>query len=126
MAYTLPQFNLTFDVWKPGNTPAGGPADYFGIAAQMYLMSRADADRDEAGNPAYVPAIIIRTDNTIPVLQVGVVNKTIWYYQDSAGFKNYYLVRWYNIVHAGFSNEYWMLVCDQCDDNGITPDSRRG
>lgn len=125
MAYTLPQFNTLMDVWPAGQTPAGGPFAYQ-IDAQFYIHSRMDIDVDELGLPGFVPNILIRTDKTIKDNEANVVNKCILGFKDASGFDCYYIVKWWDWMHYGFTNQYLCLFCWQCDDNGISPDNRRG
>lgn len=125
MAYSLPQFNVPMDVWPAGQTPAGGPSAYQ-VNAQIYLWSRLTSPRNETVATEFVPSVAIRTTFHIQTNEANVVVKCILGAKDITGFWNYYIVKWYNWMHQGFANEYLFLLCDQCDDNGVTPDFRRG
>jgi hypothetical protein len=37
----------------------------------------------------------------------------------------YYMVRFWDVCHAGMTNEYVMMQLDQCDTLGVVPDAGR-
>ena len=124
MAISLPQFNVSFEGWVAGNSPSAGPKD-FTVNGQLYLHSRMDIDRDSTFTTKNNPNISIRILDFSPwtagppyvtsILQAGLI----------PGFKGRWIVRFWEIMHKNFPNEYIMLFCDQCDDNGGSPDAGR-
>lgn len=126
MAFTLPNFNLSVDVWIQGNSPAAGPFD-FSIIAQMYL------GRDEYLFTGFGPSVGVSQSIVpewrfppsliipgIPLLVTGFIS-----YVDSAGVARFYLIQSWEWKHAGFLNEYIAVYAPQCDFFGAVPDTSR-
>jgi hypothetical protein len=123
--YTVPDFNLTFEVWPVGQLPdTGGPP--YNVPGQLYLQSRAVILRAAVPATYFVPASWIRTNSTIVATESMIVNGCILGTKDSLANWLYYKVYWWDWEHLGFGNEYVMLMVDQVDGMGINPDARRG
>lgn len=126
MAVTLPNFNITFDYWNPGNTPSGGARDGT-VNGQLYLHSRGDYIQNPAvPTDAFMPNLSIRVPIGFIARPGGPATKTaILGMTDSLGNIWYYYVRWWDFCHSRFPNEYVELLVGQCDNAGTQPDSGR-
>jgi len=119
MSYRLPTFNLTMNVWASGSgyPPNAGPPDYSGKPCQKYIHSRVYTDTSPGTWAEWVPAIVLRypidADFYPPY-----INSSVSYIECPAGELAYYRVRWVEIMHQGFPNEYWAAVCEQCFIDG--------
>lgn len=125
MAFTPPNFNLLIDYWFPGNNPSIGAADVTAYSAQLYMHSRADIDSLDSNPGKQWPNIVWRVGKTATVdltlpLKGGVIGWT-----DVAGSTWYYLVDFWEWVHAGFGNQYVCVYARQCNNDGTMPDGGR-
>lgn len=125
MAYNLPNFNIPGDVWFAGNAPILGPPDNTGNFYQLYTYSRADPGISDFAPDLFRPTILVRVPVALyPHLGPPLVG-CIFGFTDSQGFVWYYSVKWWNMVHQGFPNEYVECQVAQCDSAGVSPDSGR-
>lgn len=110
MPYSLPTFNLLFDLWTAPNTPGGGPPSFTGKYCQPYIWSKA-------ASPA-PPRLCIRM--AIDLVHTYTVNDI---FEIPTGSGRYFKARLYFRMHEGFINEYWACHADPCDNAGtlITP-----
>jgi len=106
MAYALPVFNLTMDVWTFPNTPFGGAASFLGIACQAYTWSKAPF-------PA-PPWLQIRMP--IDLVNTYTVNDIL---EIPAGSGRWFKAQFYYRMHEGFANEYWGCNAYPCDNAGV-------
>ena len=123
MAFNLPSFNLTFDYWSPGVAPNSAPADGQ-ILGQLYVHSRNNTDLRVAVAQIETPSVYIR----LPIAAwfgattLGVNAFLAW----TNTYRTYwYRVRWWEITHAGFANQYVSALVEQCLDDGTFPDTTR-
>lgn len=115
MPYTPPNFNLLADAWTAGHTPAADPPDILSIPCQTYVASRLSTDQ-VAGTPTlYTPVIIIRQPTGVYSPLVGDI------YEVTPGSGDFYKVRWSQVYHLGFTNQYLGVLVEQCDGTGATP-----
>lgn len=114
MPYTVPNFNLTCDVWNAGNIPSSGPADFTGVACQFYIYSRHSTDVQPCELELYTPVVQIR----MPVAAGGPwVSGQVFEVESGSG--RYYRARWKDRVHYGFPNEYLVAIVVQCNEDGV-------
>lgn len=122
MAYTPPEFTLLMDVWSTGPASAG-PADHTGVPCAKYVFSRTDSPATPPWSAGFWvewhPLILIRTpfappfDVTVPNLYA-----TAAMVEVPSGSGSFYLVRFAEIMHEGFPNQYVALGTVQCLDDG--------
>lgn len=124
MAYTKPQFNRTFSVWLPGHSATVDPFDYV-IQAQLYLNSRASFDVVPGTNYFYNPPIYIRWDTADTIYNPPPYVGQEWGYTDDNGLTWYFVVRYWEYCHYGFTNSYVQLSVDQCSALRAIPDPNR-
>lgn len=109
---TKPVFNVTANAWLTPNVPGGSPPDYT-LSVQIYIASRGLIDC-QPGTPLFwVPPVYVRFDDAGSPLGPGV---WIWEIPSLSG--RFYRVRWKEVVHLGFPNEYKIHVVEQCDTGG--------
>jgi hypothetical protein len=113
--YVLPNFNLLADVWFPGHTPATDPADVTDVPCQLYIHSRFDIGQTAGDVTSWTPPIIFRMPTAAPVIARGTILK-----ETSVG-TGCYKVRWIQLIHVGFPNQYLVVLVEQCNDDGSTP-----
>lgn len=124
MAFSLPNFNLTVDIWLPPNQPVTGGPDQT-ARCQMYLLSRTDIEITPSTVQHFVPPVIFRFQPDF-YTQVGPASGLIFGVQDLVNAKVwYYVARWWDNIHLGFPNQYTIVLCEQCDAAGFTPDPGR-
>jgi len=124
MAFTVPDFNLSFNVWIPGQTPSGFVASFFAVPGQLYVPPKAFADVVPATTANYEPSVYIRVDAATRNTMGNLVG-SIWGFTDASMLTWYFMVRFWTHVHAGFPNEYIMMQVDQCTSAGASPDTTR-
>jgi hypothetical protein len=115
MAFTTPDFNVTFDGWTAGHTPAVDPPDTVGNPCQLYVNSRIPVDQTPGNPDLWVPIIFLR----IPLLGYRPVRGDILEVRPPSA--DYYKARWVQNCHVGFPNEYVIAVVEQCNSAGTTP-----
>lgn len=124
MAFNLPVFNLNLGMYLPPNNPMTGPPDQL-IDCQLYVDAKARVDITPGSPLDWVPPIYIRLSvddfyvNLPPAVGAG------FRYIDDNAQTWYYVVRWWERIHAGFPNQYMQLLCEQCKINRSTPDVGR-
>ncbi len=124
MAFTTPVFNLLFDWWGVG-VPTSNPPTYTAQPGQLYVNSRIVPPLDPgfAGSP--YGEIYIRMDFQF-YINAGVPMKgSIFAYTDSSPMIWYYKLDWWEIIHSGFANQYWIGRVSQCTSAGAIPDTGR-
>lgn len=113
--FVPPTFNLLYDRWLFPNFPSTGAPDIVGKPCQLYFNSKGLLDLTPGDNDLWVPPVFLRVPSDIFVPAV----------LDTVGIllhaPDYYRVRWVQVVHAGFANEYYSCILDQCTANGATP-----
>lgn len=114
--FSLPVFNLLANQWSLGTRPSTHPPNRTDVPCQLFFHSRAFLDIQPGITSQWVPPIFIRVPKDSSHLAgVG----TIWEISQGEGL--YYKVRWAERVHAGFDNEYYAALAEQCSDAGNTP-----
>jgi len=113
MPVSLPNFNLTFDLWVATNPNDQPVPDFAGVPCQVYIHSRADIDQilNEFSN--WLPPVYLRVPIGGPKPQKGDVVQVIHLALD------YYRVLWTQNIHMGFPNEYVMCLVSQCGPDGF-------
>jgi hypothetical protein len=113
MAFTPPVFNLLADIWFCGNTPAEGDPDFENQNCQLYLPSRVTLGFDRTTHDYLISGIQVR----LPA--EAVVNwQSTNILEIPAESGRYFLAQFKEYQHAGFPNQYLLIVCLQCDDTG--------
>jgi hypothetical protein len=113
MAFTLPVFNLTANVWNTGNVPSGSSPDFTGVACQFYIYSRVSVDVQPCELELYTPLIQIR----LPIAAATPwVNGQV--FEVVGGSGRFYRARFKDRLHYGFPNEYLVAYVVQCDEDG--------
>lgn len=115
MAFTKPIFNLLCDIWNVPHVPSMDPADSVDVPCQVYVHSRADIDQLQTSSDQWVPPIYIRAATAAPIFQRGQIILPHDFGAD------YYKVRWIQLVHMGFTNQYLAVLVEQCNADGTTP-----
>lgn len=115
MAFSLPNFNLLADKWNAGHTPAGDPADYTDLPCQVYVHTKADIDQAQGDASSWTPPIYFRMPNLSPVFDRDAI------LTETTVGTGYYKVRWIQTVHVGFTNQYLVVLVEQCNSDGTTP-----
>lgn len=114
MAYTPPNFNLTCDIWIAGNNPDEDPADFEGVACQLYLYSRGVWPIHPCELELYVPPIYLRFPVSVEAQwRAGQV------FEVPVASGDYYRAKFKETMHSGFPNEYFVAVCVQCNGAGL-------
>jgi hypothetical protein len=125
MAYTVPNFNLSIDLWVPGNTPSAGAADVSPELAQLYMHSRADIDNDASKLGSYWPNVVWRWRTKMQLAYALPWKGGIIGYKDANTDWWYYLIDFWEHCHAEFPNAYILVNTRQCNDDGTIPDGGR-
>lgn len=113
MAFTPPVFNLLADIWFCGNKPADGDPDFENQECQLYLPSRVVFAIDRSTHNYFVSGIHVR----IPFASsVNWASTNILEIPAESG--RYFLAQFKEVMHQGFPNQYLVIVCLQCDENG--------
>jgi len=113
MAYTLPVFNVTMDVWDAGHVPSVDDPDFEGVALQFYVYSRVSFDVQPCELELYQPPIQLR----LPVSSLAIWSSgQVFECPPESG--RYYRARFKERVHLGFVNEYLVVYVAQCNDAG--------
>ena len=115
MAVSLPNFNLTFDLWVDPATPATDPPDFTNQPCQLYVRSKADIDTTPGNLDLWWPPIYLRVPLGVVLPQKGDVVQVHHLALD------YYKVAWTQNIHMGFPNEYVLSLVRQCTDAGVIP-----
>lgn len=100
--YTLPNFNLTCDIYGAVTPPPAGPILWPAVPCQMYINSRMAAYGNGNGNIlriAYNPAIVLIGPQPWAALSGMIINCPI-------GSASYYEILFADVVHRGFPNQY--------------------
>jgi hypothetical protein len=113
--FTLPQFNQTAKVWRAGADPRTATPVHVDIPCQPYLFSRQWIAHHEPDINYLVPSMQVR----FPKGSFSPLISDVYLLSFSAFA--YYRGVWAERVHPGFPNEYFMVVCVQCDDTSSTP-----
>ena len=113
--YSLPVFNLLCFAFRPGLLPGRDQPTKIDVRCQVYVNSRADIDVTQGSFNAWVPPIYLRFPKT--ELDIG----RDWIIKIDERFELYYKVRWGQMIHMGFPNEYWMTQVEQCTVDGESP-----
>lgn len=113
MAISLPVFNCLGDVWAIGRVPDDGAPDFSGVACQFYVPPRGLFDVQPGELELWIPPTYVRT----PVAAI-VAWKAAGVWEIPPGSGRFFSVRWKEIVHMNFPNEYHTTVVEQCDSAG--------
>lgn len=117
--YTPPNFNVAADVWLPPAVPSSSAASFTGVSCQPYVYSRAPQLMLHVASGRWLPVIIIRLPFGFPA---NLPPDTIFRVTTSAPFPDdHYKVQYVLRLHTGFTNQYYSLVCLQCNANGTVP-----
>jgi len=122
MAFTVPDFNQAFDLWA--SAPVVGPPLYSAMC-QLYVHPKPYNDITPGDPLAWVPAIYIRVPKTFIDDTGTPIVGAVFGIRDQSGNVWYYLLRWWERIHANFPNEYLQLLVEQCSSAGTTPDNTR-
>lgn len=125
MPYSPPNFNLSFNWWALGTTPATDfPTDLF--PGQLYVNSRQSLDVTPSSTFDPCPPIFVRAiPGAITIIAPNAVGTIVGYFNSDAAHDFYYLIRWWEMCHVGFANQYMNILVEQCDAGGLTPDPNR-
>jgi hypothetical protein len=123
-SYSVPVLNLTAKWWLVGHTPSADPEDGDALC-QLYFVSRGLLDITPGDPDAWVPPVYIRITKADLDLMTQPIVGMIFGINGPLSLEWYWIVRWWERTHAGFSNEYITLLCEQCTDAGATPDTAR-
>lgn len=104
MPFQAPVFNVTVNVWRPPAIPGDPPT--FTYLAQLYIYSRGSTDITPTDVLTYQPRVDLRLAKGTDIE----VNDVVEADENSGWF---YLVRWHDRMHLGFSNEYTVAVLEQ-------------
>lgn len=114
MAFSLPNFNLTADVWDPGHAPGlGDPPDFTAVPCQLYVLSKVSSTAIyQLRTPSNIPGFQLVVGTTPPAGSASVV--------EISSFPGVYWAVAFNaaVVHAGFLNEYWAASLLRTDSVG--------
>jgi hypothetical protein len=106
MAFVLPTFNLTMDVWTSPANPFGGAASFLNVPCQIYNWSKV--------LPGAPPFAQIRFP--IDFVNTYTVGDVI---EAPSGSTRYWLVLSLYRQHEGFANEFWNAEVVTCDNVGV-------
>jgi len=126
--YDVPDFNLDADLWTGTQLPSTHAPTHAGFPCQKFVTSRVVSGVEPRWQPGlttnpqiffslYTPPIVLRFPRTGPWAGpwsgwlVGVI-------ECPSGSLQYYLLRWGEVMHEGFPNEYAAALCEQCRDDG--------
>jgi len=113
--YALPQFNLLCDIWESPNVPLTGPVAFENVAVQFYVPSRGMLDIEPGQQTIWVPPIYLRFSlDDVAKWQTG------WIFYIQTLNPGFYIARWKERVHHGFTNEYLTVLVEQCDNEGFS------
>jgi len=113
MAYTLPQFNLTCDVWNAGKNPANDDAVEESVPCQFYLYSRGVWPVQPCELELYQCPIYLRFPiDVAAIVALGQV------FECPTGTGRYFRARFKEVMHYGFPNSYLVAIVVQCNENG--------
>ena len=113
MAFTPPTFNLLADLWFCGNKPADGDPDFEDQSCQLYLPSRVVLAFDRVEHNYLISGIQLR----LPA-EAAVNWASLNIAEVPAESGRYFLAQFKEYQHAGFPNQYLLVVVLQCDENG--------
>lgn len=114
--YTLPDFNIVFDYWAQGLTPAAFPSTYANVPCQHYFNARvglvnfATLVRTPKDLTKAFGYTVAGSAPPFPIMEV------------PSGSGRYFIVRMCRVAHEGFPNEYWVLTGTACDNTGAAID----
>lgn len=104
LIYTLPVFNLVFDLWRLPNAPPAPPDS--SPDGQFYFTPKGQYDVTPGTPAAFAPPIYLRVPlgtDIQPGDVVEVPQLSGWLYD----------VRFTDRVHLGFPNEYFLAILEQ-------------
>jgi len=114
MAFTVPHFNVTANLWYGHRVPDDGAPDASDQPCQFYVPPRGLFDVTPGELELWVPPIYFR----MPIDQhTSWVQTTIVEVLPGSG--RYFRARWKEVMHMGFPNEYLMIVIEQCMSDGV-------
>lgn len=122
--YNLPIFNLKMDWWD-NSAPPHGRAPDASIFTQLYVNSKPGFAVSPTVPMDWNPPIVIRLSSSDFDAFMPPAVSSYWHWVDGAGNNWYWLVSWWERIHAGFPNEYVEMTVVQCDAFGVSPDSNR-
>jgi hypothetical protein len=111
MAFTLPTFNLSANVWVNANLPNASPPDVMGVMVQLYINTRGLLDVTPNAWDTWVPPVWVR-------IAIAGFDDTYNIFEVPGGSAKYYRVRWRDVIHKGFPNEYGAYLCEQVINDG--------
>lgn len=112
MPFTLPNFNLSTNVWDPGVAPNSNPPTFV-ENAQLYVNSKMIETQAYLQVLSAQVWVEIRFPKNPGVYKAGQICEI----PASSGY--YAKVFTLNFMHRGFPNEYIALGCYQCDIHGV-------
>lgn len=114
---TLPDFNLLADFIRSTTT--------LDVPCQMYLNPRAPIEQTP-GNPfSDVPSIYLRVPIAFYTDRPPPWASGIWKVHHPTTGDWHYIVRFWEILHSGFPNEYLFFNVSQCSPSGNPIDGAR-
>lgn len=127
MAFSPPLYNVVSRWWRTGNIPFVNPQD--GVnTIQLYFPPKGIFDATPGSPLLWVPPTYARI-KPADLQNMHTISGTVvgCYIDVTDSFLNpwYYKVRYWEWAHLQFSNEYAILVLDQCDSTGVIPDPGR-
>ncbi len=109
--YTLPNFNLTCDLYQAITPPPVGPITYAAVPCQMYINTRMAAYGNGNGmvlRIPYNPAVVLIGPQPWAALSGMIVNCPI-------GSASWYEILFADVAHRGFPNQYVLAQLIQLD-----------
>jgi len=108
MAYTVPVFNLTCDIYALAAPPPVGPPIYLAVPCQNYVFSR------------WHPNHQIQHSFRFPVgafagISGEILGVTQYWIECPIGSAHFYMVVSVAVMHEGFPNSYWAAECYEID-----------
>jgi len=104
MAFTVPVFNITVNIWHAGNAPPDPPD--LSPLAQLYIPSRGLLDIQPGEDELWQPPIYLRVAVGTDLRHQDIV-------EAAAGDGWFYRTRWVERMHRGFPNEYFVGILEQ-------------
>lgn len=104
MAFTPPIYNLFCSVWRPPNAPPA--VEDFTFACQLYFTSKGQFDLLPGSFTEYHPPVYLRVPPGTDIQVDDIVEC-----EPASGW--FYVVRFIERVHLGFSNQYFVGILEQ-------------
>lgn len=117
--YTPPVFNVVAQVWAPPALPSTGVPTFAAYNLQVYTFSRVPPVLFHPGSGRWLPLIILR-EAFANAVHLG-INYIVSHSFPPLTSQPFYKVQYAQLMHVGFSNQYFAYYCLQCNSNGTIP-----